>query len=229
MQRQADARTVQGELEEALRKIGWQGSSILVAGRTDAGVHAAGQVVAFDLDWGHSSQDLCNALNANLPPDIGAQGASRTVEDFHPRFDAISRTYRYQIICREHRDPIRERYAWRLWPSPDFARLEASAGEFMGERDFSAFGTPPHEGGTTTRSVLESSWHKGDASLLYEVSANAYLYHMVRRMVHVQVEIGLGRSTIAALRDYLSGHSQEMIQGLAPAHGLFLQKVSYPE
>ena len=229
MQRQTDARTVQGVFEEALRKIGWQGSSILVAGRTDAGVHAAGQVVAFDFDWGHSSQDLCNALNANLPQDVGVQDASQTAADFHPRFDAVSRTYRYQIICRENRDPIQERYAWRVWPPIDFSKLEASAGKFLGEHDFSAFGTPPQEGGTTTRSVMESSWHMEDASLVYEVSANAFLYHMVRRMVHVQVEIGLGRLTIGALRDYLSGHPQEMIQGLAPAQGLFLQKVSYPE
>jgi tRNA pseudouridine38-40 synthase len=229
MQRQADARTVQGELENALRKIGWQGSSVLVAGRTDTGVHANGQVASFDLDWQHSTDDLRNALNANLPEDIGVQRALLAAPDFHPRFDAHSRTYRYWIISQAGRDPIGERFAWRVWPKPAFGILQQCAGMFIGEHDFSAFGTPPVEGGTTTRLVYQSAWTAQEGALFYTVTANAFLYHMVRRMVHFQVAVGMGKSTLENLKDSLSGAMPEMIQGLAPAQGLFLESVQYPE
>ena len=129
-QRQAQgkkSRTVQAAIETALRQIGWQGRAILAAGRTDTGVHAAGQVVAFDLDWSHGEQALLAALNANLPPDVAAQAAFERRADFHPRYDALSRSYRYSIFCRPLRDPLRERYAWRVWPAPELERLQASA------------------------------------------------------------------------------------------------------
>jgi len=229
MQRQDNARTIQGEFETALRRIGWDGQSILAAGRTDAGVHASGQVVVFDLDWRHSTQDLCNALNANLPAEIGVQHVSRTQADFHPRFDAISRVYRYQILCRHTRDPLRERYAWRIWPKPDLDLLHACAEKLVGDHDFSAFGTPPQEGGTTNRRVFRAGWSERGDELVFEVEANAYLYHMVRRMVHLQVEVGLGRKSLDDLSVYLSGQADELIQGLAPACGLILQQVTYPE
>ena len=229
MQRQDNARTIQGEFETALRKIGWDGQSVLAAGRTDAGVHANGQVVVFDLDWRHSTQDLCNALNANLPADIGVQQVSNVKPDFHPRFDAISRLYRYQILCRPNRDPLRERFTWRVWPEPNLDLLHKSAELLVGEHDFSAFGTPPQEGGTTIRRVFRAGWFRRGDELVFEVEANAYLYHMVRRMVNLQVEVGLGRKSLEDQRVYLSGQTDELIQGLAPACGLILQKVTYPE
>lgn len=229
MQRQDNARTIQGEFENALRKIGWDGQSVLVAGRTDAGVHANGQVAVFDLDWRHSTQDLCNALNANLPAEIAVQQVSLAKPDFHPRFDAISRLYQYQILCRQNRDPLRERYAWRIWPEPDLDLLHACAETLVGEHDFSAFGTPPQERGTTIRKVFRADWSRREDQLVFEVEANAYLYHMVRRMVHLQVDVGLGRKSLDDLRFYLSGQVDELIQGLAPACGLILQRVTYPE
>ena len=227
MQRQDNTRTIQGDFETALRNIGWMGKSILAAGRTDAGVHAAGQVLAFDLEWKHTSQDLCNALNANLPPDIGVQQVSIAKADFHPRFDAIERSYRYQIICCQNRDPLRERYAWRIWPEPDFELLQACAAGMVGEYDFSAFGTPPIPGGTTIRRIYQADWAKQSDQLVFEISANAYLYHMVRRMVHYQVGVGLGKIPLDDLKEVLLGQGNEMIQGLAPACGLFLQSVRY--
>ena len=231
MQRQDDARTVQGDVEIALRKIGWQGRSILAAGRTDAGVHAAGQVIAFDLDWKHTETDLQNALNANLPPDAAFQSVRQTREDFHPRYDAFSRSYRYTIICQQARDPLRERFAWRVWPMPDLAVMEQCAALLEGEHDFSAFGTPPKPGGVTIRQVHQAGWQMQADTLIFEVTANAFLYHMVRRMVSIQVEIGLGKTLFSVLRSAVeAGATQtEMIQGLAPAHGLSLMKVTYPQ
>lgn len=229
MQRQANAATIQGEFEDALRKIGWQGSSVLAAGRTDAGVHASGQVVAFDFEWRHSLEDLCNALNANLPLEIAVSQAQIARPDFHPRFDASARTYEYRIICQPQRDPLRERFAWRVWPQPDFDLLLACAAKLEGAHDFAAFGTPPVEGGTTTREIFSAKWRQDGDALSFEVRANAYLYHMVRRMVHLQVEIGLGKVPLQTLDAALSGQLEAIIQGLAPAHGLVLRSVEYPK
>lgn len=226
MQRQANAPTIQGELEAALQKIGWEGSSVLAAGRTDAGVHATGQVAVFDLDWQHTPQDLVNALNATLPPEVAVSEAQVVRPDFHPRFDALSRTYEYQLITQPARHPLRERYAWRIWPVPEVSRLRACATLMVGEHDFAAFGTPPQEGGTTTRRIIQAEWqHQGNA-LSFVVTANAFLYHMVRRMVYIQVEIGLGKQSLQRLQAALAAPG-EMIQGLAPAHGLILRRVDY--
>ena len=229
MQRQNNAVTVQGEVEEALRKIGWQGISVLAAGRTDAGVHASGQVIAFDLEWQHSLQDLCNALNANLPREIAVSKAKIVRPDFHPRFDAAARSYEYRIICQPTRDPLRERFAWRVWPQPEMYLLQDAAGKLVGVHDFAAFGTPPQEGGTTTREIFSAGWRQEGDVISFEVNANAFLYHMVRRMVNMQVEIGLGKKPIDMLDAALTEPQDEMIQGLAPANGLFLRKVEYPE
>ena len=226
LQRQANAPSIQGELEAALRKIGWEGSSVLAAGRTDAGVHATGQVAAFDLRWQHTPQDLVNALNATLPQELAVSEAQIVRPDFHPRFDALSRTYEYQLIIQPTRNPLRERYAWRIWPHPEVSRLRACAQLMRGEHDFAAFGTPPQEGGTTSRRVLLAEWRQQENRLSFMVTANAFLYHMVRRMVHIQVEIGLGKQPLQRLQAALATPG-EMIQGLAPAHGLILRRVDY--
>ncbi len=122
-QRQAKdrkGRSLQAEFEAALSRIGWQGKSILAAGRTDTGVHAQGQVVAFDLEWRHTLQDLRAALNANLPSSMAVRTAAQVRENFHPRYDALSRRYQYRIFCQESRDPLRDRFSWRIWPAADF-------------------------------------------------------------------------------------------------------------
>ena len=229
MQRQENARTVQGEVEQGLKRIGWQGESILFAGRTDAGVHAIGQVIAFDLAWAHSLDDLTSALNANLPQDIGVNEVRKARDDFHPRYDALKRVYRYQIICLPTRDPIRERFSWRVWPEISLERLELCAEHFIGEYDFSAFGTPPKESGATVRRVFRATWQQTDEGYHFEVEGNAFLYHMVRRMVSIQVEIGQGKLEPEILTRYLSGEAGGMIQGLAPPQGLFLVEISYPD
>lgn len=229
MQRQADTRTVQAEIEKALRKIGWQGQSILAAGRTDAGVHASGQVIAFDLEWKHPDADLLNALNANLPADAAARGIEQVGDEFHPRFDAISRHYRYELFCQARRDPLRERYAWRVWPKVELETLDQTAKQLVGEHDFSPFGAPPKPGGSTIRHVTLAEWRQENDTLVFQVAANAFLYHMVRRMVSVQVEIAKGIQPSDLIEDYLNGEIQGIIQGLAPPRGLYLTDVVYPQ
>jgi tRNA pseudouridine38-40 synthase len=231
-QRQAQgkkSRTVQAAIETALRRIGWQGKTILAAGRTDTGVHAAGQVVAFDLDWSHGEQALIAALNANLPPDVAAQAAFERRADFHPRYDALIRRYRYRIFCGPLRDPLRERYAWRVWPAPELERLQASAQALVGSHDFAAFGSPPRPGGATVRQVLEAGWRAQADEFAFEISANAFLFRMVRHLVGLQVSIGQGLLELAIISQCFQSGSREFAKVLAPAQGLSLVQVVYPE
>jgi tRNA pseudouridine38-40 synthase len=227
-QRQARERTVQGVVEDALRRMGWQGSSVLAAGRTDTGVHASGQVIAFDLDWSHSTEDLRNGLNANLPGDVAAQQVAQTHPDFHPRYDALARRYRYQIFCQPDRNPLRERYAWRVWPAVKFEILQQAADYLPGRHDFSAFGTPPRAEGPTERVVSQAGWQAVDDQLTFEVVANAFLYRMVRRLVSTQVAMAQGKIPLEVMATCLAGQTGGLVQGMAPPHGLFLVEVIYP-
>jgi tRNA pseudouridine38-40 synthase len=238
-QRQAKSRTVQGVVEDALRKLGWQGRVILAAGRTDTGVHASGQVIAFDLEWPHSEQALLQALNANLPPAIAAQRVRQVSADFHPRYSALWRRYTYQVICQPARQPLLERYTWRVWPAVDARLLQAVASDLTGTYNFAAFGTPlkssSHAKGSTVRTVYRAVWIEQPPWLVFEITANAFLYHMVRRLVHVQVMIGQGLLPKEALQDALGSPESAqddlqppLVHGLAPAHGLTLVEVGYP-
>ena len=155
-QRQASSRTAQSELESALRKLGWHAQTVFLAGRTDTGTHASGQVAAFDLEWRYGLEKLRDALNAHLPRDMAVKEVKVVPDDFHPRFDATSRSYRYRLFCSGVRDPLRERYAWRVWPAVN--DLQPLSDNWLGKHDFAAFGTSPRSGGSTIRNVLSASW-----------------------------------------------------------------------
>jgi len=227
-QRQKDLRTVQGTVEAGLRKLGWEGRAVLSAGRTDTGVHAAGQVIAFDLEWAHSPHDLLEAMNANLPPDIAAQHAQVSHPDFHPRYDALGRRYRYRLFCKPVRSPLRERYAWRIWPDLDFLQLQKAAQPLIGTHDFGAYGSPLRSGGSTLRTVFSARWQVKEEDLVFDIAANAFLYHMVRRLVYLQVLVGLGK---LELDNFVAGLTSKTPYqpGLAPSQGLVLAEVIYPE
>ena len=228
-QRQANVRTVQGDFEKALRTLNWSAQSVILSGRTDAGVHATGQVVAFDLEWAHSTDALLHALNANLPHDLAVRSLSLASADFHPRFDAASRKYRYRLFCDETRDPMRERFLWRVRPHVDGDALKQNAGVFLGTHDFAAFGSPttPAPRGTTVRTVTESGWRQmPDGEWQFEVRADAFLYRMVRRLVFAQVSAAQGKSSLADIKHALS-KQEKLPAGIAPAHGLTLVEVTY--
>jgi tRNA pseudouridine38-40 synthase len=226
-QRQAKIRTVQGELEKALQGLGWSGRSVILAGRTDTGVHATGQVAAFDLDWSHTDEQLLKALNADLPPDLVIKSLCVTFADFHPRFDATSRRYRYRLFCEPIRDPIREKFAWRVWPDVDGSALNQIAGLFLGTHDFAALGSPTSPNGTTARTVTKTEWKKmPDSEWQFEVQADAFLYRMVRRLVFVQVSVAQGKCSAEEVQNAIQKQSK-IRSGLAPAHGLTLVEVTY--
>ena len=227
-QRQAKVRTVQGELENALRKLGWMGKSVLLAGRTDTGVHATGQVAAFDFDnWTHPAAKLLQALNAKLPADLAVKKAQIVDADFHPRFDALSRSYRYRVFHDPVRDPLRERFGWRMSFAVDGESLNRTAEIFLGTHDFASFGSPTSEMGTTVRTVTKSEWRKKpNGEWQYEVRADAFLYRMVRRLVFVQVAASTGKCSVKDVQSALKGQGK-LPAGLAPANGLTLTNVEY--
>ena len=142
-QKQANARTVQGELEAALEKVCERQIAVTGAGRTDTGVHARGQVIAFEADWTHGLDRLERALNVNLPQDVAVRDASECDADFHPRFSATSRMYEYSVFVSATRDPLRRRFAWHLTDMPDAAQMNAVAQMLIGSHDFAAFGSAP--------------------------------------------------------------------------------------
>ena len=226
-QRQANSRTVQGELEKALRNLGWSDRSVLMAGRTDTGVHATGQVAAFDFEWTHSADKLLWALNASLPSDLVIRSLRPTSADFHPRFDATSREYRYRVFFEPIRDPLREKFLWRTWPAVDEDALKRNASIFLGKHDFAAIGTRTTPKGTTVRTVTKAEWKKmPDGEWQFKVRADAFLYRMVRRLVFVQVSVAQGRCPVEKVQQALS-KQEALLAGLAPAHGLTLVEVSY--
>ena len=236
-QRQAAThkRTVQGELEKALMKLGWIGRSIILSGRTDSGVHATGQVASADLDWSHTESDLIRALNSKLPADMSVWSAEVVEDKFHPRVDATSRRYRYRLFCQPIRDPLRERFAWRVQPAVNADALAEAAKHLIGTHDFSAFGSPTTPRGTTVRTVRKAEWTQtaGD-EWQFEVQADAFLYRMVRRMVFVQAAVAQGKVPAEAIAGALAGQAagrkrSGLPSGLAPAHGLTLVEVTYPE
>ena len=225
--------TVQGTVEDALAAVTGQGVTVNGAGRTDTGVHATGQVIAFDVGWKHRADTLLSAINAVLPDDIALQDLVMLGEvvpgerGFHPRFDAVSRLYKYTVYAAPTRDPLLRKRAWHVSAALNFAALQEASGLLVGKHDFAAFGKPPR-GENSVREVLRSVWLDETPLLTYGIEANAFLQHMVRRVVGLLVAVGRGSLTV---RDFEAVFQSRKIAAgtpLAPAHGLVLEKVAYP-
>jgi len=228
-QRQGRKRTVQAAIEDALRELGWLEPAILYAGRTDSGVHASGQVISFDLVWKHTPEDLGRALNSSLPKDVAVCKIRMEKAGFHPRFDAVARQYHYRIYVQPGRDPLRDRYAWHVWPAVNADLLHQSAECLTGMHDFAVFGSPLKKGGSTTREVFQALWRdQKDGDWSFRVIANAFLYRMVRRLVFLQVLVGQKR---IELSDFVAGLQiqKPLKPGLAKPNGLVLERVYYAE
>ena len=228
-QRQGETRTVQLELEKALRKLGWKEESIIGAGRTDSGVHASGQVVSAGMEWHHGEEQLRNALNSALPSDLVVLKVERAAAGFNARYDALSRVYHYQIYFSPVRLPLRDEFSWRIWPELRLDTLNQITRHFMGIHDFRAFGSPPRKDHSTVREIITNRWEQqSDDAFCFVIEANAFLYHMVRRIVFLQTAFGRGsvseEEIIRAVR-----YGIDAKPGLAPARGLQLRQVRYPD
>lgn len=221
--------TIQGELEAALVRInGGDPVTVIGAGRTDSGVHATGQVIAFNLEWSHGPEALARALNANLPRTIAALTVSECEAGFHPRFSAKGRRYRYSIYNAPSRSPLHERFAWPAWPKLDIVAMQAASQQLIGRRDFGTFGTAPEAGGPTVRTVHEARWVVSENETLnFYIEADAFLYRMVRSIVGTLKMVGTGEWSLADFESALAAADRRRSGPPAPPCGLCLIEVIY--
>lgn len=225
-QLQKVGRTVQGEIEKSLRKVTQSNIRIVGAGRTDAGVHATGQVIAFSVAWKHALVDLHRALNATLPADIILQELRVAADDFHPRFDALSRSYQYSIVNQPWPSVLRRRYAFHVKERLDVTAMNEASKLLTGLHDFASFGKPPH-GKNTVREIIEAQWAVDGSMVNFGITANAFLYQMVRRVVGTLIKVGLGQLIVDEVKDILKARDLARSAEPAPAQGLCLVNVTY--
>ncbi len=226
-QRQSPDRepSIQGTLESALSKIG-QAGVVLGAGRTDAGVHASGQVVAFDVNWRHELDDLQRALNAVLPDSIAVIELEQAAETFHPRYDAVSRAYRYSLYTARVRNPLVMRYALYVPQTLDEDAMRRALASTIGEHDFAAFGQPT-VGESTTRTMYRAEVIADGPQIAIEVEANGFLYRMVRRIVGTLIPIGRGERSAEEFAAIVQAADPDRAGPAVPPNGLCLTNVNY--
>jgi tRNA pseudouridine38-40 synthase len=220
--------TVGGALGAAIEKVLRHPVELVCAGRTDAGVHARGQVVSFEAEPGLDPWRLQSALNSMLGPEIVVRAADLVDASFDARRSATARSYVYTIVNRSVPDPFLARYAWWVSEPLDLRLLRLAADVFVGEHDFAAFCRKGPEGSTTMRRVLASRWRDdGDGVLQFEIRANAFCWQMVRAIVGTLVEVGNGKRRPGDLMAVLRGADRAAAGQLAPPHGLCLWDVEY--
>ncbi|MFI5273262.1 MAG: tRNA pseudouridine(38-40) synthase TruA [Ktedonobacterales bacterium] len=238
-QRQPPSRgpTVQAALEAALGRVAGVAVRVEAAGRTDSGVHASGQTINVHVPTRHAPATWQRALNALLPPEIAIIAVCEVADDFRARWSALSRSYRYRILCRAVRAPLRERYVWRVAQPLDGAAMAEAAALVAGEHDFGAFGSSPRDRratgtrGSTVRRMLATSVAPSlvhPDELECHFTANAYLTGMVRRLVGTLVHVGEGRLSVAGFAAVLASADLARAAPAAPACGLCLTGVAYP-
>jgi tRNA pseudouridine38-40 synthase len=226
-QRQAEGDSVQGALEDALARF--EGAAVTVhgAGRTDAGVHALRQVASTRVTFAHDTATLTRALNAQLPPDLRVVSVEEASYDFHARFSARSKTYRYQIRNTPTASPFERFWVWHVPEPLALGAMSEAAAMLVGTHDFAAFRSVGSDAGGTVRTIFESGWRDAAGLLAYEVSGNGFLRHMVRAIVGTLVEIGRGWRPAPDIRTLLEGGTRADAGATAPPHGLILASVDY--
>jgi tRNA pseudouridine38-40 synthase len=225
-QRQPNVRTVQGVLEEALNRLTGERVQIRLAGRTDAGVHATGQVVAFCLDARQEWSELRRRLNAVLPPDLAVRSLRTAPAAFDPRREARWRIYRYRIRDGGTSRPLERHRTLEIDDRLDVGAMQAAAERLTGIRDFAALGSHPH---STVRHLAEVRVTRHGNLIEVAVTADAFLRGMVRSIVAVLLEAGRGRLTATSVDELLDGEARALDGRAAPARGLTLERVVYGE
>jgi len=236
-QLQPNRRTIQGELERALQRLTGGQVRVHGAGRTDAGVHAKGQVVSFQAGWRHPLATLQRAMNAILPRDVAIRDLAEAEATFHARYSATRRLYVYQVYHCAVRSPLLDRFAHYAPGALDVTAMNAAARCLCGRRDFAAFGQPT-VGDVTLRQVFRAEWSvdgaearqtppEGPRRYRFEIEANAFLRGMVRRMVGALLSVGLGALAPSEVEAILASRDISRASPPAPACGLCLWQVRY--
>lgn len=223
---QARHRTVQGELERAVSAVTGSEVRVCGAGRTDRGVHAQGQIVAFEAEWKRGLADLQRALNAVLPDDVAILELGPAEEQFHPRFSARSRTYRYTILNQRWRQPLARRSAWHVAQPLDVDSMARASRCLIGTHDFATFGRPL-KGENTVRTVFRAEWEADLPRLAFEIEADGFLRRMVRSLVGSLVRVGRSEVTVDEFEGLLGARDRSRIRLVAPPQGLCLVRVDY--
>jgi tRNA pseudouridine38-40 synthase len=225
---QVEAPTLQGVIEAALEKILGERVRIHGAGRTDAKVHALGQVASFRCPSNIPATTLQRALNSLLPRDVVVHEVQDVPTDFHARFSALRKMYVYRILNRPVRAPLRLRYAWHIPHMLDLPAMALAAHCLQGTHDFKSFQATGSEVETTERTILALTVARGGDEIVLSCTANGFLRHMVRNIVGTLVEVGRGMRSPADVKRILDGCDRQLAGATAPPQGLCLVQVTYP-
>lgn len=226
-QKQPDIVTVQGILEDALSKFCGEEVATAGSGRTDAGVHARGQVVSLKTNGRIPCDNLVRASRTMLPKDIVILSCEEAEDGFHARHSARWKRYCYRVHVGEKPDPFLVNYTWQLCEAPDVAAMNEAASLLLGTHNFQAFQSSGSVEGDPVKTIYKAEWEQNASELTFTIEGNGFVYHMVRNLVWTLVQIGLGRRTAASLAEELGSQRTEFLNAPAPAQGLYLDYVGY--
>ena len=227
--------TIQGHLQNALKRLTGHEIKVIGSGRTDAGVHAHAQVASCNLGWRDSPQHLLRALNTQLPESIVVTGSQEACPGFHAIRDATGKRYRYQLQIGGVRDAFDYRYHWHLHGELDLDQMRLAAQRLIGEHDFKSFQATGADRKTTVRNIracdlfVSTMTDDHACHLSIEVEADGFLYNMVRNIVGTLIEVGRGKQTVEWIDHVLVARDRDAAGPTAPACGLFLLRVDYPD
>ena len=224
---QVNGATIQGELERAVREIVGQEVRVIGAGRTDAGVHALGQVANFKSDWPHSTDALRRALNSHLPADIAVREVEDVDERFHARFSAISREYRYTVVNREARPAIGRQYCYHFSWTLHLDPMREACRLLVGQHDFASFSGASEKAISTVRCLEQADCEREGDKVYFDFRARSFLPHMVRNLVGTLLQVGTGSIGVERFAEIMRARDRGLAGPAAPARGLCLMKVNY--
>ncbi|HOS94109.1 MAG TPA: tRNA pseudouridine(38-40) synthase TruA [Armatimonadota bacterium] len=224
---QPNGPTIQGALEAALLRLTGVPIRVHGAGRTDAGVHALGQVVSFRTDYPMPDERFAEVLNRLLPESIAVWQSGRADEGFHARFSAIGKVYEYHLLRSRHRRPIASRFAEPVHPWPDVLAMNAAMECLLGRHDFSGFTAAGGKANDRVRTIASAQWTENDEGAFLRIQADGFLYKMVRNIVGTALEIGIGRRPVSWMAEVLDSGDRSKAGPTAAARGLRLVRVLY--
>ncbi len=220
--------TIQGTIEKAVSTITRQNCRLMASGRTDAGVHAYGQVAHVLIDTQIPASRLQKGINSLLPPDIAIVDCETVPAEFHARFDAQKKRYRYQIVNTPYPNPIGRQYVWQVFQPLDLIAMHKATDFFIGEHDFKTVESAGSPRSHTTRHIFSAKWNQPRKQhLTFEIEANGFLKQMVRNIVGTIVDVGKGRFQPEDIPRMLAAQNRSVAGQTAPAAGLFLVEVTY--